>query len=44
MIDKMTTVPKVKIGSRIGKLADSDLLRLNRAAVVFLGLAGSSRS
>jgi mRNA interferase MazF len=44
MVDKLTTVPKVKIGSRIGKLADSDLLRLNRAVVVFLGLAGSSRS
>jgi mRNA interferase MazF len=44
MVDKLTTVPKVKIGSRIGRLADSDLLRLNRAVVVFLGLAGTSRS
>ncbi len=44
MVDKLTTVPKVKIGSRVGRLADSDLLRLNRAVVVFLGLAGASRS
>ena len=44
MVDKLTTVPKAKVGSRIGRLADSDLLRLNRAVVVFLGLAGASRS
>ncbi len=44
MVDKLTTVPKVKIRSRVGRLADSDLLRLNRAVVVFLGLAGASRS
>jgi mRNA interferase MazF len=44
MVDKLTTVPKTKIGSKVGRLADSDLLRLNRAVVVFLGLAGASRS
>ena len=44
MVDKLTTVPKVKIGSKVGRLADSDLLRLSRAVVVFLGLAGASRS
>ena len=44
MVDKLTTVPKAKIGSRIGRLADSDLLRLNRAVVVFLGLAGAPRN
>ena len=44
MVDKLTTVPKAKIGSKVGRLADSDLLRLNRAVVVFLGLAGTSRS
>lgn len=44
MVDKITTVPKTKIGSRVGKLDDDDLLRLNQAMVVFLGLAGSSRS
>jgi mRNA interferase MazF len=40
MVDKITTVPKSKVGARIGRLDDEDLLRLNRAVVVFLGLAG----
>ena len=40
MVDKITTVPRVKIGKRIGRLADEDILRLNRAVIVFLGLAG----
>ncbi len=43
MVDKITTVPKGKLGSRTGRLDDEDLLRLNRAIVVFLGLAGGSR-
>ena len=42
MVDKITTVPKTKIGSRVGRLDDEDLVRLNRAIVVFLGLAGSN--
>ena len=41
MVDKVTTVPKAKLGDRIGRLADADLLRLNRAFLVFLGLAGA---
>jgi mRNA interferase MazF len=40
MVDKITTVAKAKVGSRIGRLDDEDVLRLNRAIVVFLGLAG----
>jgi len=40
MVDKITTVPKAKIGIRLGKLADEDVLRLNRAVLVFLGIAG----
>jgi len=39
MIDKITTVPKVRLGKRIGKLNDDDVVRLNRALTVFLGLA-----
>lgn len=39
MVDKITTVPKEKLGSRVGRLSDEDILRLNRAMVVFLGLA-----
>lgn len=44
MIDKITTVPKSKLGSRIGRLEDADILRLNQATLVFLGLARSSRA
>jgi mRNA interferase MazF len=39
MIDKITTVPKSRLGKRIGKLNDEDVVRLNRALTVFLGLA-----
>jgi mRNA interferase MazF len=41
MVDKVTTVPKSKIGAHIGHLDDEDILRLNRAVLVFLGLATS---
>jgi mRNA interferase MazF len=40
MVDKITTVPKSRIGVRVGRLADQDMVRLNRAVVVFLGIAG----
>jgi mRNA interferase MazF len=40
MVDKITTVPKSKLGRRIGRLGDADMVRLNRAILVFLGLAG----
>ena len=40
MVDKITTFPKAKLGKRIGKLGDADMVRLNRAILVFLGLAG----
>jgi mRNA interferase MazF len=40
MADKITTVPRTKLGTRIGRLSDADVLRLNRAVLVFLGLAG----
>jgi mRNA interferase MazF len=39
MVDKITTVPRSKIGMRIGQLTDEDLVRLNRAVLVFLGMA-----
>ena len=44
MVDKITTVPKSKVGMQAGRLDDEDLLRLNRAMLVFLGLAGSQRT
>ena len=39
MVDKVTTVPRSRLGQCIGFLADDDLLRLNRSLLVFLGLA-----
>jgi mRNA interferase MazF len=39
MVDKVTTVPKSRLGQCIGRLADDDLLSLNRSLLVFLGLA-----
>jgi mRNA interferase MazF len=39
MVDKITTVRKVRLGDHIGRLDDEDLMRLNRAMTVFLGLA-----
>ena len=41
MIDKITTVSKKKLQSRVRWLSDNDIIRVNRAIVVFLGLAGS---
>jgi mRNA interferase MazF len=41
MVDKITTVPKSRIGAHIGRLADDDIVRLNRAVLVFLGIAAS---
>jgi mRNA interferase MazF len=41
MADKITTVARVKLGKRIGRLDDEDVVRLNRAVMVFLGLAGA---
>ena len=44
IVDKITTVSKSKVGAQIGRLDDEDMLRLNRAILVFLGLANSSRA
>lgn len=41
MVDKITTVPRSKLGEKIGRLSDDDMIRLSRAVVVFLGLAGT---
>jgi len=39
MVDKITTVPKSKLGIQIGRLDDEDIIRFNRAMLVFLGLS-----
>lgn len=44
MVDKITTAPKTKVGARVGRLDDEDILRLNQAVLVFLGLAVSPRT
>jgi mRNA interferase MazF len=44
MVDKITTVPKIKVGAHVGRLDDEDILRLNQAVLVFLGLAVSPRT
>ena len=40
MVDKITTVPRSRMGERIGRLAAPDMVRLGRAVIVFFGLAG----
>ncbi len=44
IVDKITTVPKTRVGPRVGRLGDEDILRLNQAVLVFLGLAVSPRT
>ena len=44
MVDKITAVPKSKMGQRVGSLDAADIVRLNRSMLVFLGLASSSRA
>lgn len=44
MIDMITTVSKSKLGNPVGRLDDVDILRLNQAILVFLGLAVSPRT
>ena len=43
MVDKITTVARSRLGTRIGRLDDEDLVRLGRAALVFIGLATTRR-
>jgi mRNA interferase MazF len=40
MVDKITTVPKNKLGHRIGHLDVKDMGRVDQAILIFLGLAG----
>ena len=40
MVDKITTVSKTKCETRVGRLSDENIVRVNRAILVFLGLAG----
>jgi mRNA interferase MazF len=40
MVDKITTVPKNKLGHRIGHLDAKDIERVDQAILIFLGLGG----
>ncbi len=42
MVDTIATVAKAKVGKQIGRLDARDVVRLNRAVMVFLGVAGAS--
>ena len=42
MVDKLTTVRRSRLGDQLGVLDDADIVRLNRAMVVFLGIATTS--
>lgn len=41
MVDKITTVPRSKLGEQVGRLSGDDMTRLGRSIAVFLGLASS---
>jgi mRNA interferase MazF len=43
MVDKLTTVRRSKIDRQVGRLDVEDIVRLNRAILVFLGLASPAR-
>jgi mRNA interferase MazF len=42
MADKIITVPRSKLGMRVGRLSDEDMVRLSRVLLVFLGIGGPS--
>ena len=44
MIDKVTTMPRSSLGERLGRLRDDELVALNRALIVFLGLVSAPRT
>jgi mRNA interferase MazF len=39
MVDKVTAVPRTRLGKRVGALSRDDMKALNRALFVFLGLS-----
>lgn len=39
MVDKLTAVPRTRLGAQVGTLSADELKALNRAVFVFLGLA-----
>lgn len=41
MVDKVTTIPRTKLGRRIGVLGSAEMFTLSQRIIVFLGLAVS---
>lgn len=41
MVDKVTTVTRLKVQRRIGRLSRADVIAMNRSVFVFLGLGSS---
>lgn len=39
MVDRVTTIPRANVREHLGRLVDADWVRLDRALLVFLGLA-----
>jgi mRNA interferase MazF len=39
MVDKLTAVPRRRLGRRVGSLTSDEMRALNRAIFVFLGLS-----
>jgi len=44
MVDKVTTVPRSKLGARLGRLDEATIVRTNRALMVFLGMGDRPRN
>jgi mRNA interferase MazF len=42
MTDKIVTVPKTKLGRKIGALSHADIQRMNQSILLFLGLADTN--
>lgn len=40
MVDKITTIPRSRLGERIGRLRDEEMVALGPAVLVCLGMAG----
>jgi len=43
MVDKITTVRRGRLGTRVGRLAHHDVVRVNQAVLIFLGFTVSPR-
>ncbi len=40
MVDKLTTIPRSRLGKRIGAIDDESMAQVNITMMIFLGLAG----